>query len=192
MTDALSSWIQGTKSFDEAFSDMLGSIMSNLISMMANKAIEGLLGNLLGGSSGTGAGSTGGIPGLGGGLGGGGLLGIAGSLFGGLFKDGGKIGFMSGGHLRGGDPIKDALKKEGPGARLIVANTSEWVLNRQHQEILKQYGVNEKVLGFKDGGPVGGKSFSPAAKGGRNTGGNVSVSIPITVNGSSGEDDGRE
>ena len=195
MTDALSSWIQGTKSFDEAFSDMLGSIMSNLISMMANKAIEGLLGNLLGGTGGTGAGNTGGIPGFGGGFGG-----IIGSVFGGLFKDGGKVGqyglipnFAAGGHLRGSDPIKDAMKKEGPGARLIVANTNEWILNRRHQEILKAYGVDEKVLGFKGGGPVGGQSFGSAvrgATGGDN--GNVSVNIPITVNGGGGEDDGRE
>ena len=193
MTDALSSWIQGTKTFDEAFSDMLGSILNNLISMMANKAIEGLLGGLLGGGGGFGGGQPGGIPGMGGGFGGGGIMGIVGSLFGGLFKDGGKIGFMGGGHLRGGDPIKDALRKEGPGARLIVANTSEWVLNRQHQDILRQYGVDEKVLGFKDGGPVGRMSSGVRAAVGQVNSGNTSVSVPITINSTGdGADDGAE
>ncbi|MFG6101202.1 phage tail tip lysozyme [Leptothoe sp. EHU-05/26/07-4] len=199
MTDALSSWIQGTKSFDEAFSDMLSSILSNLISMMANKAIEGLLGSLLGGMGGSGGGETGGIAGTGGG---GGILGIVGSVFGGLFKDGGKVGrdgslvpnFSLGGPLHGGDPIKDALKREGPGARVIVANDTEWILNRKHQEILRQYGVNEQVLGFRDGGPVGKQSFSPAVRGAAAGGSSegITVNIPITVNGSGGEDDGRE
>ena len=182
MTDALSSWIQGTKSFDEAFSDMLSSILSNLVSMMANKAIEGLLGSLFGGMGGSGGGATGGI------FGGGGLLG---GLFGGIFKDGGQISsglavptFMGGGPLHGKDPIKDALKKEGPGARLIVANTSEWVLNRKHQEILRSYGVDEKVLGFKDGGPVGNMK-APGSSNNSSSSPNVSVNIPVNISGDS-------
>ena len=189
MTDALEGWISGTQSFGEAFDNMLSGILSNLISLVANKAIEGLLGSLLGGSGGFGGGQTGGVPGLGGGFGGG-ILGGIGSLFGGLFKDGGKIGFMSGGHLRGSDPIKDAMKKEGAGARLIVANTSEWVLNRRHQDILKMYGVDEKVLGFKNGGPVGGTS-SPSIKA-PGTSNSYSVSVPVTVNGDSGDIDEAE
>ena len=117
---------------------------------------------------------------MGGGFGGGGLLGIAGSLFGGLFKDGGKVGFMGGGHLRGSDPIKDAMKKEGPGARLIVANTSEWVLNRKHQDILKMYGVDEKILGFKNGGPIGPSTGAGIKVPGATS--NVSASISVNVN----------
>ena len=177
MTDALSSWIQGTKSFDEAFGDMLSNILSNLISMMANKAIEGLLGSLLGGGSG----------GMSGGMGGG-WGGMIMSLFTGGFKQGGKIGFMTGGPLRGADPIKDALKKEGPGARLIVANTSEWVLNRKHQDILKMYGVDERVLGFKQGGKVGNLPSKPAV-GGMPGDGSTNVSVPITINNTGGNGD---
>ena len=186
MTDALSSWIQGTKSFDEAFSDMLSSILSNLISMLANKAIEGMLGGLFGGGMGGGMSGTaaGGMMG--------GWGGLVMSLFGGGFKQGGKVGFMDGGHLRGTDPIKDALKREGPGARLIVANTSEWVLNRKHQDILKMHGIDEKILGFKNGGPVGPMPSKPMAKMPGGSTNNVSVSIPVTVNGGGDDMNGAE
>ncbi|MEM8610397.1 MAG: tape measure protein [Cyanobacteria bacterium P01_H01_bin.105] len=201
MTDALQGWISGTQSFGEAFDNMLSSILSNLISVVANKAVSGLLGSLLGSTGGSGAGQTGGIPGLDGGFGGGGLLGIAGSLFGGLFSQGGRVAydgkisnFMSGGPLRGGNPIREAMKREGTGARLIVANDTEWILNRKHQEILKAYGVDEEVLNFKAGGPVGGRSFGSAARNtskGSGSSGGISINIPVTVNGGN-EDDGRE
>lgn len=195
MTDALSSWIDGSKSFGEAFNDMLSNILGNLVSMMANKAIEGLLGSLLGGVGGSGAGEVGGIASGGGG----GIMGIVGSLFGGLFSDGGRVGvdgyipnYMSGGVLGGKDPIKDAMKREGPGAKLIVANTSEWVLNRHHQDILRSYGVDERVLGFKDGGVIGGGRSIPAMR--NPAPGNTTVNVPITVNSSGGEsgNDGAE
>lgn len=179
MADALGSWIDGTKTFNQAFGDMLSSIFSNLVSMMANKAIEGLLGTLLGG------GDSGDATDSGGGIGG-----ILGTIFGGLFKDGGKIGFATGGVLHGMDPIKDAMKKEGPGARLIVANTSEWVLNRKHQDILRMYGVDEKVLGFKSGGAIGPSTGASVSVPGSNT--NVSVNIPINMTGGDNEDDGNE
>ncbi|MEM8610698.1 MAG: tape measure protein [Cyanobacteria bacterium P01_H01_bin.105] len=194
MTDALEGWISGTQSFGEAFDNMLSSILSNLLSMVANQAVEGLLGSLLGGMGGSGAGQTGGIAEAGG------LLGGIGSLFAGLFRDGGKVGqdgllipnFSLGGQLHGKDPIKDALKREGAGARLIVANRSEWVLNRKHQAILREYGVNEKVLGFKDGGVVGGGASSGASVKMPNSTTNVSAPFSVNVTTSDSDVDGVE
>ena len=176
MKDALTSWLQGTKSFNEAFGDMINNIMNNIISLMANKIVDGFIDNLIGGLTG---GDDSGGGGESGGSGGGGLVGAIAALFGGGFNDGGKVGSSrSSMAYQGLDNIKSALKREGPKGRIIVANTEEWVLNKDHQKMLAEYGITDKQLGFKGGGKVG-SSPSITVPNGNSS---VSVSMPLTVN----------
>ncbi|MEL7005955.1 MAG: hypothetical protein AAFN93_24990 [Bacteroidota bacterium] len=65
------------------------------------------------------------------------------------------------------------------------------MLNRKHQDILKMYGVDEKILGFKNGGPIGPSTGSSIKLPGAATN-NVSVSVPVTVNGDGGGIDEAE
>jgi hypothetical protein len=129
-------------------------------------ALSGILGGLGGGATGGAAGGAGG-----GGLSG--ILGIGikllGSLFGGGFADGGPIGGRA---MQNGSAISAALAREGPGARVIVANDREFILKGSSVDSLAArygtdflHGLNNgqvNIPNFKEGGFARGIKAPPS------------------------------
>jgi hypothetical protein len=164
--------ISGTKSTEEAFSDMIGNITSKILDFAVNQMVSSIFGGMMGGGGGM----------FGGGGGGGGLM----SIFG--FADGGDIEPQpQQKQLRDRkDAIGAALRKEGPNSILAALTPGELVLTVSQTKAFYDAGLDREVPGFAMGGIVpGGSSPGGASSSGssRGSGGNSAPTINLNVNG---------
>jgi tape measure domain-containing protein len=168
--------LSGTQTAEEAFKGFLG----NLAEMFANMAAQMITNQIIGLIMGIGSAAAGGV-------GGGSLLGgsftsadpsmfnVAGASFTQLpaFAEGGMVGKDG----RKFGSLNDALKREGPGGRVIVAHKDELILPPAATRQFYAMGL-DRVLNFKSGGMVGGKAPSVrAGMGGGGANANVTVNV---------------
>jgi tape measure domain-containing protein len=170
----------------------IGDILQNMANQFANLASQLLMNELfnmiLGDTFGLGGflGSGGGTPGWlqaatsavslfsGGGIGG--FLG---------FKDGGMVGGASDfNDIRSADnAIGKALRKEGTNSVLATLTEGELVLTTAQARRFYEMGLDRVIEGYRDGGVVGGRKFSTPQMSIPQGGGDVSVNVPITIEG---------
>jgi len=131
-----------------------------------------------------------------GGLFGGGTGGLLGNLFGGIAYDGGMVGdleqipnFAGGGMV---SQIAKGMDKEramsGLKPHLIIANEGERVLTPEETKYWNQMKKDSKASGYADGGMVGMQMPFAGTNSSSRGSGDVSISIPVTVNGGSDGD----
>jgi tape measure domain-containing protein len=195
---AFSSLISGSMDAKEALLSFLGSIASQLASAGVNQLIGSLLGSfsgVMGGGSSSGFSL--GTPGsMSGGFGGGDAtsslistgFSIGSALLGGAFNEGGVIGKENNKIQDSAKGIRDALRKEGVGAKLIVAKENERILTIAENKEYERLGL-DKIVGYRDGGRIGnGLRNTPSVNAPAMN--SVSVNVPITVNSDGGDDNG--
>jgi TP901 family phage tail tape measure protein len=138
--DAFGAFVDGTKTADQAFQDMLLSISQQIIKEQFSIGMRSLLGGLTGGG---GYGEQGG---------GGGLLS---SLFGGLFggkAQGGIIRkYSSGGHVQGGSGVRDDVPAMLTDGEYVLRKSA---VNKYGKGMLDTLNKGGIVRGYADGGSV--------------------------------------
>lgn len=166
--------LAGTQTAEEAFRGFLG----NLAEMFANLAAQMITNQVIGMIMGIGGASAGAFGS--GGMGFGGMFGLGGdTMSAGLgFAEGGMVGKDG----KKFNSLDEALRREGPGGRVIVAHKDELILPPSATREFYAMGL-DKVLNFKDGGMVGGKAPSVQAR----SMGSPSASVTVNV-----ENKGRE
>lgn len=154
----------------------------------------GIAGGLLGGLFGGGGGSGGGgglLGGLFGGGGGGSPIGGILSTVIGMFAEGGVVEPRDMGSLRDGDnAIAKALKKEGSNSVLAALTPGELVLPKDKTREFYARGM-DKVLNFKTGGVVGGKTPTMNTSNIRG-GDSININVPVAMDGSGKDGKGDE
>jgi TP901 family phage tail tape measure protein len=139
--DAFGAFVDGTKTADQAFQDMLLSISQQIIKEQFSIGMRSLLGGLTGGG---GFGEQGG--------GGGGLLGnILGSLFGGKSQGGIIKKYSSGGHVQGGSGMKDDVPAMLTDGEYVLRKSAVNKYGKGMLDMLNQGGM---VKGYAGGGSV--------------------------------------
>jgi len=139
--DAFGAFIDGTKTADQAFQDMLLSISQQIIKEQFSIGMRSLLGGLTGGG---GFGEQGG--------GGGGLLGnILGSLFGGKSQGGIIKKYSSGGHVKGGSGMKDDVPAMLTDGEYVLRKSA---VNKYGKGMLDMLNKGGMVRGYAGGGSV--------------------------------------
>jgi hypothetical protein len=185
-TDFLTGLLEGTKSFDDLWKQMIGNIAEGMSRLIAQHFTDQLFGNSPGSQ-------------------GGGILGGAFNFLGGLLGGGDKVsGFVDGGlvpdhfgnidYRQGNHPIAVALRKEGPPSKatLIAATIGERVLSLKETAAYHNR-FPKGILNYVDGGVVGstGNSIvSGSASSGRpiNLGGSFDVGVDLKNNGGKPDD----
>jgi TP901 family phage tail tape measure protein len=139
--DAFGAFVDGTKTADQAFQDMLLSISQQIIKEQFSIGMRSLLGGLTGGG---GFGEQGG--------GGGGLLGnILGSLFGGKSQGGIIKKYSSGGHVQGGSGMKDDVPAMLTDGEYVLRKSAVNKYGKGMLDMLNQGGI---VKGYAGGGRI--------------------------------------
>jgi hypothetical protein len=201
---ALKDFIMLNKTFGEAITDVFKSMLDRLAGLASEMLTDQLFGWLMGGGKGGnqqqggGGGMFGGDKGGGilGGLFGGGTGGLLGNLFGGIAYDGGMVGdleqipnFAGGGMV---SQIAKGMDKEramsGLKPHLIIANEGERVLTPEETKYWNQMKKDSKAPGYAEGGMVGMQMPFAGTNSSSRGSGDVSISIPVTVNGGSDGD----
>ena len=154
--------MDGSKSVDEAFTDMIGNITNKIFEFAANQIVSSLLGGMFGGGAGGGFG--------------GGIMKIFGFAEGGIVEAQNNIAP----YRSRPDAIGAALRKEGSNSVLAALTPGEMVLTtRQTAAFLNNPMANE-ILNFNGGGIVG-RTGSPilSQNNATNSGGNVNIALNV-------------
>ena len=129
--------------------DAVGNFFDNLFNRIFDQALQNGINAIFGAIGG----------------GGGGFGGIVSSIFG--AKQGGIIpNFKSGGIVGFVEAAGEALRKEGPGGRLIAAQTGERVLTRRETAVYDRMMRMSMIPAYATGGVVGRNTALPAAMSG--------------------------
>jgi len=147
--DAFGAFVDGTKTADQAFKDMLLSISQQIIKEQFSIGMRSLLGAFTGGGGfgSTGGGNTGGF-----------LGGIFNSIFGGKAKGGIIKKYSGGGYVDGGSGVKDDVP--------AMLTDGEYVLRKS---AVNKYGINAlnmlnqggMIKGYAGGGGIEGRGYQP-------------------------------
>jgi TP901 family phage tail tape measure protein len=161
--------MDGSKSVDEAFTDMIGNITNKIFEFAANQIVSSLLGGMMGGGGGGGFG--------------GGIMKIFGMAEGGVVEAQNNIA-----PLRARpDAIGAALRKEGSNSVLAALTPGEMVLTTRQTSAFLNNPMASEILNFAQGGIVG-KSGSPMMSQ-NNAVSSSAVNIALNVDGGRSEMD---
>jgi len=140
--DAFGAFIDGTKTADQAFQDMLLSISQQIIKEQFSIGMRSLLGGL------TGGGGFGGTSDNSGGL----LGGVFNSIFGGGKAQGGIIRkYSSGGHVQGGSGTKDDVPAMLTDGEYVLRKSA---VNKYGKGMLDMLNSGGMVRGYASGGSI--------------------------------------